>query len=85
MNPGQGVTLKVDALDLVLTLDFVENNHLNTNPDAVAGIEITRLLPLKPNSFTVKIKLVSQTAQTITAEWIAVEGAEIENPSLTTE
>lgn len=85
MDPAQGVTLKVDALGLTLTLDFIDSHHLNSNPDVVVGIEIIRLLPLKPNSFAVKIKMVSETTQTITAEWTAIEGAELENPSLTTE
>lgn len=82
---GQSVTLTVDALGLTLTLDLVENQHVNTNPDSVAGIEIIRRLPLDENGFAVRVTLRSPVDTECEVVWTAPEGTILENTTLTTE
>lgn len=79
------VTLAVDSLELLLTLDLVERHHVSTNPDAVVGIEILRHLPLDDNNFSVRVTLRSVPDGGCRVVWNAAEDTILKNISLTAE
>lgn len=84
LPPDQhSIALLVEALDLSLTLDLADEQHLNSNPESVAGIEITRRFPLHENSFFVRVTLRTIMDTSCEVVWTAPEGTILENTTLT--
>lgn len=80
---GQFVTLTVDSLELLLTFDLIERQHINTNPDAVVGIEIIHRHSLNEKSPFIRVKFRSPVDTECEVVWTAPVGTILENTTLT--